>query len=148
MEFDIRVLEFDIFIMSDGKNWAILIVVTLLAIAVLYGVWPRDKDFFQATGFVNVREWYNSKIKTGKILEDKIIDLDKGLNFKIMPLDTDEKQKIDKWLEENNFNKYGDSKDTVYIGGTPLFDEKTGMMKDRYEYLLEKFPDRPWNQEE
>ena len=73
MEFDIRVLEFDIFIMSDGKNWAILIVVTLLAIAVLYGVWPRDKDFFQATGFVNVRECYNSKIRQGRYWRIKLL---------------------------------------------------------------------------
>jgi hypothetical protein len=30
------------------------------------------------------------------------------------------------------------------MGGTPLFNEMTGIQKDRLEYLNEKFPDKPW----
>lgn len=56
-----------------------------------------------------------------------------------------EKQKIDAWIVENNLNQYGDSKDTVYTGGTPLFDERTGKSTDRYEYIIQKHPDKPWN---
>lgn len=55
----------------------------------------------------------------------------------------DEKLKvcIDRWIEENNLNKYGDSKDTMYIGGTPLFDETTGKTIDRYRYIIQRHPE-------
>ncbi|HIE52220.1 MAG TPA: hypothetical protein EYP85_10715 [Armatimonadetes bacterium] len=51
------------------------------------------------------------------------------------------KRKIDRWIEERGLNEFGDSPDTVYIGGTPLFDERTGQRKDRYEYILERHPE-------
>lgn len=55
------------------------------------------------------------------------------------------KQHIDRWIQKNNLNEFGDSKDTVYAGGNPLFDMFTGQMKDRYEYILEKHPElRVW----
>jgi hypothetical protein len=50
------------------------------------------------------------------------------------------KEKIDSWLEENGLNKYGDNEETVYAGGTPLFNEATGESVDRYVYLIKKFP--------
>ena len=56
----------------------------------------------------------------------------------------EEKKQIDTWIEENNLNEYGDSQDTFYAGGTPLFDETTGESRDRYEYIAEQFPDKPW----
>lgn len=55
-----------------------------------------------------------------------------------------EKEQIEAWIEANDLNQYGDPKDTVYTGGTPLFNEKTGQTIDRYEYILRKHPDRPW----
>jgi len=55
-----------------------------------------------------------------------------------------EKAKIDAWIIENNLNQYGDPKDIFYLGGTPLFDEKTGRSIDRYEYILKNHPDQPW----
>jgi peptidylprolyl isomerase len=59
----------------------------------------------------------------------------------------EEKRKIDTWLKKNKnkLNKYGDLNDTVYTGGTPLFNEKTGKTIDRYEYIIQKHPDKPWN---
>ncbi len=55
---------------------------------------------------------------------------------------TDEaKTSIDNWLAENSLNKYGDTKDSMYIGGTPLFDEATGEARDRFEYILENNPE-------
>jgi len=51
------------------------------------------------------------------------------------------KDKIDQWLKEKNLNDYGDSKDTMYAGGTPLFNELTGKSVDRYQYLIEKYPE-------
>jgi hypothetical protein len=51
---------------------------------------------------------------------------------------------IDAWLVQNNLNVYGDPVDTMYMGGTPLFDETTGTSTSRFDYLMEKFPDQPW----
>ena len=60
-----------------------------------------------------------------------------------MGIDIDEEQKayIDKWIEENDLNRYGDPKDTMYIGGTPLFDESTGKRMDRYQYIIMNHPE-------
>ena len=54
-----------------------------------------------------------------------------------------EKTQIDIWIQENDLNQYGDPKDTAYAGGTPLFNEATGETTDRYEYILQRHPDRP-----
>lgn len=55
-----------------------------------------------------------------------------------------EKELIESWIIKNDLNQHGDPEDTVYMGGTPLFDEKTGESIDKYEYILRKHPDRPW----
>lgn len=60
-------------------------------------------------------------------------------------LNEEEKNRVEAWITENQLNIYGDPKDTGYAGGTPLFNEATGQTKDRFEYILEKHPDRPWN---
>jgi hypothetical protein len=51
------------------------------------------------------------------------------------------KEKIDVWLENNNYNRYGDPIDTMYTGGTPLFNEATGESLGRFSYILSKHPD-------
>ena len=56
-----------------------------------------------------------------------------------------QKAKIEKWIANNNLNEYGDGLDTLYAGGTPLFDEATGKQIDKYDYILKNYPDRPWN---
>ena len=43
----------------------------------------------------------------------------------------EEKQLIGAWIIENDLNRYGDIKDMAYIGGTPLFNERTGQSIDR-----------------
>lgn len=48
---------------------------------------------------------------------------------------------VDAWLAEKNLNQYGDPKDTVYAGGTPLFDEATGRTMDRIDHVLLKHPE-------
>lgn len=55
-----------------------------------------------------------------------------------------ENAQIDAWIKANNLNSFGDPHDTVYTGGTPLFNEQTGTSVDRYEYIRSKHPDRPW----
>jgi len=56
----------------------------------------------------------------------------------------EEEELIEAWIIANDLNQYGDPKDTVYMGGTPLFDERTGQSIDKYEYILRNHPDRPW----
>lgn len=60
------------------------------------------------------------------------------------PISEIEKQQIQQWIEENDLNKYGDPKNTLYPGGTPLFNEGTGETIDLYDYILSNHPDRPW----
>jgi len=51
------------------------------------------------------------------------------------------RQRIDRWLKDGDRNEFGDPEGTVYAGGTPLFDERTGRSKDRYDYILERHPE-------
>jgi hypothetical protein len=56
-----------------------------------------------------------------------------------------ERTLVDCWIKENNLNPYGDPVHTMYAGGTPLFDESTGKYLDQYEYLYQRYPDKPWD---
>ena len=51
------------------------------------------------------------------------------------------RRRIDDWIKRNGRNPYGDPPGTMYMGGTPLFDENTGVTKDRYLYILEQHPE-------
>jgi hypothetical protein len=64
-----------------------------------------------------------------------------GIN---LDLPENEKAQIEAWLEKNEYNQYGDKTDTVYPGGTPLFDETKGTYIKLYDYLLKKYPEKPW----
>ena len=55
-----------------------------------------------------------------------------------------EEQLIDQWIAENNLNMYGDPFDSMYIGGTPLFNEATGEYTNRYDYIRTNHPNSPW----
>jgi hypothetical protein len=48
---------------------------------------------------------------------------------------------LDAQLAARGLNSFGDSKDTIYAGGTPLFDEKTGKSRDRLDYIRERHPE-------
>ena len=56
-------------------------------------------------------------------------------------VDDETKRRIDRWIKEKNLNSYGDPKDTMYAGGTPLFNEATGRSMDRYGYILKRHPE-------
>lgn len=56
-----------------------------------------------------------------------------------------EKEAFDGWVARNNFNAFGDTSDTMYAGGTPLFNELTGEMTSLDAYALSRHADRPWN---
>lgn len=56
-------------------------------------------------------------------------------------VDPETRARIERWIKEKGRNPYGDAPDTMYAGGSPLFDERTGRNRDRYEYILEKHPE-------
>jgi len=45
-------------------------------------------------------------------------------------------KELDRELAARRLNQFGDPPDTMYAGGTPLFDERTGKATDRIEYVL------------
>lgn len=48
---------------------------------------------------------------------------------------------LDLQLAAKGLNEFGDPRGTVYPGGTPLFDERTGKRTGREAYVLRKHPD-------
>lgn len=48
---------------------------------------------------------------------------------------------LDRWLKANGLDRYGHPEGTMYAGGTPLFDERTGEQKDRLDYVFERKPE-------
>lgn len=53
---------------------------------------------------------------------------------------------IDNWIASNNLTDCGDPADTIYTGGSCLFDESTGQYRDKYALIIEKFPEKPWRE--
>lgn len=47
---------------------------------------------------------------------------------------------MDKWLAAHGLDSYGHPEGTMYAGGTPLFDERTGETRDRLEYVYARQP--------
>jgi hypothetical protein len=56
-------------------------------------------------------------------------------------IDPETRTRIDRWIKQKGRNRFGDPPDTMYTGGTPLFDERTGKTRDRYEYILDRHPE-------
>ncbi len=48
---------------------------------------------------------------------------------------------VDQWLTERRLDPFGGAKGTMYAGGTPLFDERTGERRERLEYVYNRQPD-------
>jgi len=65
-----------------------------------------------------------------------------------MRISDEEKTLVDTWLNANDdLDEVGNPLGTMYAGGTPLFDETTGLRVDKYEYILEAHPDKPWEKD-
>ncbi len=47
---------------------------------------------------------------------------------------------MDRWLAEQKLDPFGAPLGTAYAGGTPTFDETSGVAHSRWEYLAAKFP--------
>ena len=48
---------------------------------------------------------------------------------------------LDQQLAAKGLNPFGDPEGTMYAGGTPLFDEKTGRSTPREQYVFTRHPD-------
>jgi hypothetical protein len=51
-----------------------------------------------------------------------------------------EEECVDKWLAGRGLDRYGNPRGTMYAGGTPLFDERTGEHVDRLAYVYKRQP--------
>jgi hypothetical protein len=130
---------------GSATYWSILMVVAFIAAGILFGLWPQGENFEEATGLVDSELWAELKSRTRKISGEVNQDVKEGLQKASEFVTSEiEKQAIDSWLTSQNLNKYGDDIGTFYTGGTPLFNEQTGETIDRYDYLLQKFSDKPW----
>ena len=56
-------------------------------------------------------------------------------------LTPDQKKIIDDTIKKKGLNEFGDPKGTHYAGGTPLFNEMTGKVTDRYDYIVDRHRD-------
>ena len=114
------------FLNQQGVSyWAIIIVVAVMVVSLIIAFWPQT-EIVMDENLTPAHIKLIQKIKGGA----EIIN---------------ERAKIEKWIVENKLNEYGDPADTIYAGGTPLFDEATGKTMDRYEYIKKKHPDKPWD---
>lgn len=48
---------------------------------------------------------------------------------------------VDRWLADHKLDRYGSPEGTMYAGGTPLFDERTGQTTDRLDHLYRVRPE-------
>lgn len=48
---------------------------------------------------------------------------------------------VDRWLKKHDLDAYGNAEGTMYAGGTPLFDERTGESTDRMDYVFSHKPE-------
>lgn len=48
---------------------------------------------------------------------------------------------VDRWLKKNKLDDFGNAEGTMYAGGTPLFDERTGESRDRLKYVFDRKPE-------
>ncbi len=96
------------------------------------------------TAWISYGQWsdiensYNHRV-------NNVVNDEKEQDQEASEISDAEKKQIDAWIVENNLNQYGDPVETVYPGGTPLFNEMTGEQIDKYEYILKNHPEKPWN---
>lgn len=48
---------------------------------------------------------------------------------------------VDQWLKEKKLDPYGSPEGTMYMGGSPLFNEATGESTDRLVFVFQKQPE-------
>ena len=85
---------------------------------------------------------YDALIEQGVTAEEAIEIV---LNSPRSPPPVEVREKIDAWIKRNNLDMVGNPIGTMYTGGTPLFDENTGMSIDRYVYIISNNGHKPWD---
>jgi hypothetical protein len=48
---------------------------------------------------------------------------------------------LDQFAKDKKLDRYGNAEGTMYAGGSPLFDERTGESRDRLDYFYERQPE-------
>ncbi|MFP2959894.1 hypothetical protein ACLEPN_19190 [Myxococcus sp. 1LA] len=48
---------------------------------------------------------------------------------------------VDAWLQKQGLDAYGNPEGSMYAGGTPLFDERTGERTDRLDFIFKNKPE-------
>lgn len=140
---------------ANGNNYTLKTAVDAGIISQPYVV--KSKNFTDSSGnqsdLTKILEWktlgYESTMDpfVGFLIkaERKVVITFTGKSI-IAPgdlLSDDEKIRIATWINQNGLNEFGDPQNTVYSGGVPQ--DKNGNSVNRYDYILSKNADRPWN---
>lgn len=48
---------------------------------------------------------------------------------------------MDSWLQKQGLDAYGNPEGSMYAGGTPLFNERTGEQIDRLDFIFKNKPE-------
>lgn len=102
----------------------------LLIIVIVWVLFFRDSQITQ-----DISDFFKNIFSTQMEVEYQPVK--KGESFNAS---AEVKAQIDAWIRANGYNEYGDPQGTMYIGGTPLFNEQTGETIDRYDYILHQHP--------
>lgn len=71
----------------------------------------------------------------------------------LQDFNSEAQESVVRWMHRHQLNEYGDPSGTNYLGGTPLFDERSGAYIPLSEYLIDKASRNPgqiqssWTQE-
>ncbi|RLN88125.1 hypothetical protein BBJ28_00008096 [Nothophytophthora sp. Chile5] len=113
-----------------------------------YVVQIFEQSWTETLKVTHITEVENSSSDSGSDEDDvatvSAANMKQPLTMEAREVSPDEKAAIETWIQANNLNQFGDEATMMYMGGTPLFDENTGVVLDRYAYILSRHPDQPW----
>ena len=132
--------------MKISRTVIIIILSGIYIGLVLSGAF-RKLEYLEGDVFVAAdrAKKYDALIEQGATAEEAIEII---LNSPRSPPPVEVREKIDAWIKRNNLDTVGNPIGTMYTGGTPLFDENTGMSIDRYVYIISNNGHKPWNTED
>lgn len=112
------------------------------------GFWIPIRSFLILLGmalavFVLTGSYLMSTLFPPNIIEKAGADKNQKILLQDVVVSDAEKKMIDAWLSRERLNQYGDPQGTLYQTD-PLLDPNTQDQWDRYQYLKNKFPQRPW----
>jgi hypothetical protein len=128
---------------SDSREFckkAAALVFLPLAVFLLAGCEKSDWSQGLKIADQKVGEVFNNFQTAQKDATINMFDKKSSEKASTTALTDDQKKMIDNWIDEKDLNRYGEAKNAIYTGGTPLFDEKTGKAIDRYDYIIANHP--------